>query len=354
MVAAHDQENMHNPEICSVLDRCSLCCWFGLVCLALLAMRKGWILALLCNYTSKIARAQILDASLTSSHELAVASTPIHFAVVMSIFARPEDPRFLMPQLTSLAGLVAQTYTEWTLVLVGDGLLATEIASVFQALDNSFVPRHKVLFRNLAAEQREMWFYETEPMIYGCSLWCFAGVNALNTGLDIAAGLHFANHIARLDDDDQWLPNHLRVLADAYIEYPQAGFAYTQASGAAPDPHPAHATGPPIVQPPRPCELIHATVSWDLRKAAGKLRYRQQDEQLKSTRSMTSCCEKQYYEGREACPTVMAADADMWERVWALVQSKQLTALFIPQPTVMYANAQRKAEFLQDIRTGKY
>jgi hypothetical protein len=283
----------------------------------------------------------------------AATPTPIHFAVVMSVFARPEDPLFLMPQLTSLTGLVAQTYTDWTLVLVGDGLRASEIASVFQALDNSFVPPHKVLFRNSAAEQREMWLYETEPMVHGCSLWCFAGVNTLNTGLNIAAGLQFATHIARLDDDDRWLPDHLRILVDAYMAYPEAGFAYTQALGAAPEPHPARATGPPIVEPPRPCELIHATTSWDLRKAAASLRYRQQDEQLKSKRSMASCCEKLYYVGGEACPKVMAADADMWERVWGLVQSKHLVALFIPQPTVIYANPYEKSKLLEEIRAGE-
>jgi hypothetical protein len=272
----------------------------------------------------------------------------------MSVFARPEDPRFLMPQLTSLTGLAAQTYTEWTLVLVGDGLRASEVAYVFQALDNSYVPRHKVLFRNMASESREVWLYETDAMIHGCSLWCFAGVNALNTGLAIAAGLQFATHIARLDDDDQWLPHHLHTLAHGYMAYPEAGFAYTQALGAAAEPHPAHATGPPIVEPPRPCELIHATVSWDLRKGVAQLRFRQQHEQLTTTRSMASCCEKLYYAGREACPTVMAADADMWERVWGLVQSKQLVALFIPQPTVMYADANRKARFLEDIRAGEF
>eukprot|EP00953_Heterococcus_sp_UTEX-ZZ885_P005195 3277-Heterococcus_DN1.PRE.3 len=305
-------------------------------------MRKGWILALLWYYAG--ARSQL-------SYDSAAASTSIHFAVVMSVFARPEDPRFLMPQLTSLAGLVAQTYTDWTLVLVGDGLDANEVASVFQALDNSYVPRHKVLFRNMANELREKWLYETKP-IHDCTVWCFAGVNALNTGLDVAAGLQFATHVARLDDDDQWLPHHLSMLADAYLAYPEAGFAYTQSLGVGSEPYPAHATGPPIIEPPRPCELVHATTSWDLRKAVARLRYKQQDEQLKSTRSMSSCCEKQYYEGREACPTVMAADADMWERITGLVQSQQLVALFIPQISAIYNGPSKKLQFLEDIRAG--
>jgi hypothetical protein len=273
-------------------------------------------------------------------------TTPMHFAVVMSVFARPEDPQFYLPQMTSLAGLAAQTYTDWTLILVGDGLLTVEIARVFRALDDSMIPRHKVLFQNLAAELREKNVYKDVEMHSNCTVWCFAGINALNTGLHLAADMRSATHIARLDDDDQWLPHHLRVLADAYQSYPAAGFIHTQSQGELPHPHwfPAHPQGAVVVQPPQPCSLIHASASWSLHEAVGALRYRQQHEQLQTARTMTECCW-----GMKPCPQVLAADADMWERVWSLVQSKKLIALFAPQHTVLYTNAAKKAQLLEKI-----
>jgi hypothetical protein len=63
--------------------------------------------------------------------------------------------------------------------------------------------------------------------------------------LDIAADMRSATHIARLDDDDQWLPAHLRILAEAYQSHPEAGFAHTQAQGELPHPYwfPAYPEG---------------------------------------------------------------------------------------------------------------
>jgi hypothetical protein len=310
-------------------------------------MRRGLFIATLlcCCHREATVRAQQL-AEVASSAAKLYNATGIHFAVVMSVFSRPEDPHFKLPQMTSLAGLAAQTYTNWTLLLVGDGLLPVVIASVFQALDNSMIPRHKVLFQNMAAELREKNVYKDVEIQSSCTVWCFAGINALNTGLNMAADMRSATHIARLDDDDQWLPHHLTVLADAYQAHPAAGFAHTQAQGELPYPHwfPAYPEGAAVVQPPQPCSLIHASASWSLQKAVGALRYRQQHEQLQTQRTMTECCW-----GMDPCPQVLAADADMWERVWSLAESEQLISLLVPQHTVLYTNAENKAQLLANI-----
>jgi hypothetical protein len=121
------------------------------------------LLALVCNFIS-------VPSIRTGAEPIAANNTVIRFAVVMSVFTRPGDPNFLLPQITSLAGLVAQSYKEWTLIVVGDGLLANEIASVFRALDNSHIPRRKVLFQNMDSGLREKWLYETASMVHGCDV----------------------------------------------------------------------------------------------------------------------------------------------------------------------------------------
>eukprot|EP00953_Heterococcus_sp_UTEX-ZZ885_P001163 1135-Heterococcus_DN1.PRE.4 len=271
-------------------------------------------------------------------------TTDIHFAVVTSFFARPGDFQFLLPRLTSLAGLATQTHTEWTLIAIGDGLWADEIARLFQALGDAHIPRHKVLFRNMDVKHREINIYKSVPLAGGCSVWCFAGANALNVGLDIAAALRHVTHVARLDDDDLWLPHHLSVLADAYRLYPEARFAYTQVEGYINAPFPEYPEGLPFIQAPLPCGFAHTAASWDLRSAVGILRFRQQHEQQADVRMMSSCC------GQTPCPIILAVDADMWERIWRLFATKQLVALFVPQVTVKYTNAGLKAALLQQLQ----
>jgi hypothetical protein len=50
---------------------------------------------------------------------------------------------------------------------------------------------------------------------------------------------------------------------------------------------------------------------------------------------------------------VLAADADMWERIWSFVESGQLVALLVPQHTVLYNNAAKKAQLLAKIAQNK-
>jgi hypothetical protein len=288
----------------------------------------------------------ITDVAANDNECSALSTKPrIHFAVVMGVFERPGDHQFLLPQLTSFQSLATQTFKNWTLVLTGDGLAASGIAHVFQALDNAHIPRHKVLFRNMEADQREVNLYKRIPLTHNI-LWGFAGANALNLGLDIAVTLQHATHVARLDDDDRWLPHHLSVLAATYQSWPEAGFVHTQASGTAysTSGYPQHPVGPPIEQPPLPCEVMHATTSWSLAKAVSTLRYRQQAEQLSTVRTMTACC------NADTCPQVMNVDTDMWERVWSLVHSGALVALFIPQATVMYTNKDLKTAIVQQFQ----
>jgi hypothetical protein len=82
----------------------------------------------------------------------------------------------------------SQTYKNFTLVLIGDGLDQTALELAHTALANSQIPEQQVVFRNMDAAKREVNVYANVPL-ENCTLWCFAGINAVNTGLDLIAEL---------------------------------------------------------------------------------------------------------------------------------------------------------------------
>ena len=177
----------------------------------------------------------------------------IHFAVVMTFFKRDFDPHFVIPLETSLSSLARQTHPHWTLVAVGDGLAPADAARVLRAVALAGIPSPRVRFANTDARFREERIYRNRdskfdwdfPQPAGASppppppppprlgVWKCAGTNALNAALDMAEAAAEATHVARLDEDDVWLPEHLANLAAGYrwarprIGRP-ADFVYTQ------------------------------------------------------------------------------------------------------------------------------
>ena len=147
-------------------------------------------------------------------------SNRVHFGIVTSTFYRKLDPDYLIPLHRSLASISSQTYSNWTtLILVGDGLPEPDVVHIYSRLQQSNIPSNKVIFHNMNASKREENVLKDKHALlqrYHVSLWSFAGLNALNEGLDVAHSHRRITHIARLDDDDKWEPFHLELLAKAY------------------------------------------------------------------------------------------------------------------------------------------
>ena len=271
----------------------------------------------------------------------------VHFAVVTAVFLREADPWFILPESTSLRSIVSQTFTNWTLYVAGDGLSPESVLSFHGALERAGVPFGRVHFLNKRAHFREINYYRTYNVsIAGdCSMWCFAGVNSHNTALELAETVPGSTHVAHIDDDDTWKPEHLsnlaRVLTD--VEY---GFAFCQAEGYSGPGFPeARNTAADFFEerPPEPCGLIHSTTAWSL-NTAGWIRYRHPWEQYSSKRFMPDCC------GRNPCDGALPADADMWERFWGLVVKQGRTrSAMIKSSDVMYLNSGAKGVLLEKI-----
>lgn len=260
------------------------------------------------------------------------AQAAIHFAVVTSVFQRPQDAGFTIPCLTAFSSVARQTYTEWTLIVVGDGLTQQEIGLALHAAEVAGIPRSKLVFQNMDEKMREKHIY-SDPH----DLWSHAGTNALNMALRIAYNQSHVTHIARIDDDDYWLPAHLDHLVEAYKAYASASFAYTQALGFAPSPAPfpaSNQTDRLQLLPPVPCNLIHATTSWSKSLVVF---YRQAQEQQNSTRG-SMCCD-----GPCVAGVVLPADADLWERIHSMVETGAIASVFVQIADVHYTDTAKKA-----------
>lgn len=96
----------------------------------------------------------------------------------------------------TLPSLHAQTYKNWNVYIIGDGMTA-EDAQPLEEIDD---PR--VVFVNLKRRGKY-------PKARG-PLWYTAGIKPINFGLRIASG-HWITH---LDDDDEFTPDHISLLLD--------------------------------------------------------------------------------------------------------------------------------------------
>lgn len=222
------------------------------------------------------------------------------FAITMVTYKR-KDGSTPTKIKRAIDSLTAQTYQKWKLFLTGDHYDNEE---EFREIVN-FLPKNKISYYNLPfAEERE------SGKFIGKSLWCCAGVNAGNHCIKKAKEENY-NLIAHLDDDDEWFPNHLEELENAYRQFPEAAFVYTRSKYLG------------IVLPrennqkkeynnlfPREGNIVHSSASWNLQKI--DLLYRNTIEQAR----------------------IYPADADMWERISKLSRQKNLKILYVPLITV--------------------
>ena len=227
------------------------------------------------------------------------------FGIVLCTYYRKDGSTFFKIS-RCIESIKNQTFTDWKIFLIGDHY---ENQEEFQKI-TSLVSSDKITAINLDfAAERESGKFS------GNSLWCSAGANASNVGIDesISQGCQIHNHI---DDDDVWLPNHLETLNFGYINFPESVFIYTNASytdrNNVTKNFPTETVGIYYDNlPPRPERLIHSSVSWKLNKIPFK--HRNTIEQ-----------------GR-----IFPGDADMWQRINTYCRENNLKTLYIPVTTVV-------------------
>lgn len=230
-----------------------------------------------------------------------------NFAVVITTFKRDDGSTFSSIK-KSIESLKNQTYKNWKLFLIGDNYSDHE---EFQSIVD-LLPKDKITAINLPfAKERDSGNFS------GRALWCSAGANASNVGIEKSIEEGFKYH-CHLDDDDEWKPYHLEILNLGYTNYPESVFVYTNAYYVDRNNrallYPTENVSKMLEYdnlPPRPEKLIHSTVSWDLQKIP--FRHRNVIEQ-----------------GR-----IFPGDADMWERIGSYCKQNNLKTLYIPLTTVM-------------------
>lgn len=231
----------------------------------------------------------------------------VTFGIVMTTYFR-KNGSTLQKITRAINSIKNQTHKNWKLFLIGDNY---ENKEEFQII-SSLLPKEKITAINLPfAAERE------NPTFQGHSLWCSAGANASNVGIEQTIKEQILFH-CHMDDDDEWLPFHLETLNMGYSSYVESVFIYTNSLYT--DRNRITRTFPPeqvstFLQynnlPPRPERLIHSTASWRLDKIP--FRHRNTFEQ-----------------GRN-----FPGDADMWERINKLCIDKNYKTLYIPITTVI-------------------
>lgn len=122
--------------------------------------------------------------------------TPL-VSVIVPTYNRP----FLL-RYRSIPSLLAQTYSHWELIVVGDGPAddsSRRVIEGFQDVRMKYVEIQRPDYSKLDSQE----------------MWHIAGVKARNYGLLLAQG----DIIAPLDDDDEFCPNHLAQSVEYLIKH---------------------------------------------------------------------------------------------------------------------------------------
>lgn len=201
----------------------------------------------------------------------------MRFAVIIPTYQRKDNttPYYLKRALLSIKEQVHQDYMVY---LIGD---CYEDDNEFKDLATSIISSDKIIHINLPnAVERDKY------PVGDKRLWTSGGVNATNTGIELAIkdGYEFICH---LDHDDWWGPDHLSLLNQKVDE----NYLVMATMG-------EHFNGTPLPKNsgnpfyPKSSNLIHSTTCINFKEIP--LRYRDVYAE----------------EGR-----IYAADADLWDRL---------------------------------------
>lgn len=139
----------------------------------------------------------------------------LRVGVVFATYDRPDrsSPQKLERAIESLRG---QQYQDWKLFLVSDSY---SDKAHLQKITTSLPPNSVVILETNRASHLDR---HHEEVVLN------AGVEAYKVGLMALLGEGF-DLGCQLTDDDFWYPEHLQVLVETYLRYPQAVILYTQA-----------------------------------------------------------------------------------------------------------------------------
>jgi hypothetical protein len=83
----------------------------------------------------------------------------VHFGIIIPVGGRSFDPDFLLLSRQSLKSVMAQTYSNWTIIFVGDHLPASSVEKVKAIIEKHNVPADKYILLNLGESQTKQFIY---------------------------------------------------------------------------------------------------------------------------------------------------------------------------------------------------
>eukprot|EP01102_Stenamoeba_stenopodia_P014659 TRINITY_DN4893_c0_g1_i2.p1 TRINITY_DN4893_c0_g1~~TRINITY_DN4893_c0_g1_i2.p1 ORF type:complete len:494 (+),score=72.31 TRINITY_DN4893_c0_g1_i2:60-1541(+) len=242
----------------------------------------------------------------------------LRFAVVVATYRRSKNGRAFSDYINNvILNLKRQTYPHWKLFLIGDHYDVDEEFHQLASLSPNNAENDQEEDEEAKRKIRAVnlpWAAEREGTLVGAELWNSGGVHAVNIGLNLAQEEGFT-HVAHLDDDDSWHPEHLEELARAYMDFPDATMAYSKAfySGIGGAPFP-----PDVVKRSynnlyiTPAYAIHSSASW--RSELLPLRYQTTHE----------------------IGGIVAADANLWYRMTTDIVKNNASMVHSPRCTVAH------------------
>ena len=218
-------------------------------------------------------------------------------SIVIATYQRPDNttPMYLARALNAIKN---QTYQEYKVFLIGDKY---NDSYEFCKLATEILPADKIYYENLpVAIERDR--YPTG----GMPLWRCGGANARNHGIDIAISNGY-DYVCHLDHDDYWDTNHLELISNVINHDPTFAFIHTQSTymnSILPNTEQSNIV---VNRLPIPGQLIHSSVC--INHKLLPLRYRDTFHET-------------------GIPN--ASDADLWERLSAVIIDNNYKSYYIP------------------------
>jgi glycosyltransferase involved in cell wall biosynthesis len=218
-------------------------------------------------------------------------------AIVIATYQRNDNttPIYLTRALNAIKN---QTYQEYKVFLIGDKYNDSD---EFYKLATKTLPADKIYYENLpVAIERDRYPHGGTP------LWRCGGANARNHGIDIAISNGY-DYVCHLDHDDYWNTNHLELISTVIKHDPNFAFIHTQSTYMNSILPNTEQSSTVVEQLPSPGQLIHSSVCINHKLIT--LRYR---DTFHDTGNPN------------------ASDADLWERLSAVIIDNNYKSYYIP------------------------